>query len=267
MSTSLTPQKFLCELFNLYACLDLAKCGAYSSKYWLVWSVLHKLDLEKFCKDATKAAWEIDWKSRVLEEEDKTFTAIGHVISAVSWNTTWKMSWKFIFDEIWERIYEANISSHNSNGLSWHDSQKTCRNIIANQRQIRSHVGKCLEKKLLTIGEVDQVNCLEELLNFNCAEFKRSSLLQQCDYMLRMERIIYLSGHWQLLTRHRELVNKLGLERVYTNLHWQDVSSLRSALTLFLPSALVDIILDYVVFSWLPEEEDQIFKRLLTLHP
>lgn len=129
--------------------------------------------------------------------------------------------------------------------------------------------------EICEINQINQIKCLEILLVTNfytLRSLKRTSTWQKHNYLLLVERMIYLTEHLQLLKQHAELVEGFGLSDTYQQLTGQLTSQKRKiiheSLAPFLPKEVVEIIIGYAKFCWLvepDEEEDEIFRNILKI--
>lgn len=119
----------------------------------------------------------------------------------------------------------------------------------------------------------DQAECIKMLLvieNKNLKELEKLILLEQCSYLFRVERIIRLSNHLELISLHRNLLKTLKIENEYKNLFpTTDTTLLYS----FMPRVLVNIVEKYCEFCWhvnanhddVNRDEDELLSKLVLL--
>ena len=87
----------------------------------------------------------------------------------------------------------------------------------------------------------------------------------------RIIRLAKLSEQSQLLEHHRKIASELEIEREYRALFPQTVditTLLAHDCLLELPKAIIELIVEYCGFCWLPEgnvSEDEVFEKLLAL--
>lgn len=111
-----------------------------------------------------------------------------------------------------------------------------------------------------------------KLLSFSGDKFKN---LQSCvptilcHYFLDVEIIISLMKEQQrcrLMSMHGDLVRRLGVQKIYSEITTTKVDALELAKLLSIPTALIEIIVEYTTLTFsLSEDVDVIYDRLLMI--
>ena len=137
---------------------------------------------------------------------------------------------------------------------------------IKNRKQIRenSKVDEIMLSRLLPKDKpFDEVKYIKMLLTFEneLKMFKKMIMIQKCNYLFNVERLIHLTGKLDLIEEHKSLAEKLEAQETYNSLFFTLPSN---ELISQLPNVLGNIVIEYCKFCWSYDDND-FFDRLVTI--
>lgn len=150
-------------------------------------------------------------------------------------------------------------------------AREICRSVLFERKKIRSAVFEAVNKKLSELFQIDQIDqskCLLRLLAVDLEKFKKVIRLQQCNYLFQVERLIRLSQLSQLMDKHYQLLQELGIKERYRALFPVviTVDELSDCLPC-MPSELITIVHSYLEFSFSlegeSEDEENVYQLIL----
>lgn len=243
--------QFLLELANISGYFDI-----------IGWAPRNVID---------NTAWDIAG-SVVIQALNVITHNVDNIVRQGNW--PW-ISWEAAKDVVWQTVNHTIIEVKIKGGSHEQIMKACCILMIEKRKQIRENIFEKIEmalskKWLIGLNQVDQIRYVKILLSFegkDLENFKKMSVMQRCDYLFQMRRLIQLTDNFDLIKDHENLVEKSDIKEVYSK-----IFPVLPSVDLIsqLPKVLSDVVVGYCEFCWIfnnddISDEDEFYNRLLAV--